>query len=192
MVLMRPGLTTELTGRAQGGMIILRHPRWADYEMWSDLRRANADYLKPWEPDWSSDHLGRVSYRQRLGRFKKFVTQDRAYPFHVFRAEDDQLIGACNLTHIDRGPAQTARLGYWVGQSYARRGYARAAVGSLIDFAFGPLGLHRLEAAVQAGNHGSVSVLEATGFQKEGCARGFLKIAGRWTDHDIYARLRDD
>ena len=78
------------------------------------------------------------------------MQQDRAYPFHIFR--ETTLIGACNVTHIDRGMAQSARLGYWIGERFTGRGFARAAVQSVSSFCFDNLGLHRIEAAVQSDN----------------------------------------
>lgn len=181
-----------VTGASGGGMLILRHPRWSDYEQWSETRRKDADYLQPWEPDWLDGHLSRASYRTRLNRFKKLVATDRAYPFHIIRSDTDRLIGAANLTHIERGAAQSAKLGYWVAQSQMNRGYARAAVAALTRFAFETVSLNRVEAAVQSDNTASIRVLEANNFRHEGTARGLLRINGRWTDHAIYARLRQD
>jgi ribosomal-protein-alanine N-acetyltransferase len=184
------GTQTVLTGKAAGGVIHLRHPRWADFEAWATLRRDNLDYLQPWEPQVSKASLNRSAYRGRLSRLKKLVQQDRAFPFHIFRG--DTLVGACNITHIDRGTAQSAKLGYWVGQQYTGRGFARASVGAASEFCFSGLGLHRLEAAVQSDNSASIKVLEASGFRFEGTARGLLKINGAWRDHDIYAKLSAD
>mgnify|MGYP001950643277 CR=1 FL=1 len=166
------------------------HPRWADFEDWTKLRRESVEYLRPWEPDVSTTALNRPAYRARLSRLKKLVQQDRAYPFHIFR--DATLVGACNITHIDRGTAQSARLGYWIGERFTGKGYARGAVKSASDFCFSGLGLHRVEAAVQIGNAASIKVLKASGFTYEGTARGMLKINGAWRDHDIYARLSSD
>ena len=102
------------------------------------------------------------------------------------------LIGAANLTHVERGAAQSAKLGYWVSRLEMNRGHARAAVKALTAFAFETLALHRIEAAVQADNSASIRVLESNGFQREGTARGLLRINGQWADHAIYARLRSD
>jgi len=183
---------TVLTGLASGGTVIMRHPRWADYEAWAELRKENEDYLTPWEPQWNERHLTRLSYRARLAKFKKMVSHDEAYPFHIFRASDDRLIGACNVTHVQRQVAQTAQLGYWVGQHYARQGFARASVSAATKFCFETLGLHRIEAGVQPDNAASIKVLEAMGFQREGTARGYLKINGKWEDHDIWAKISSD
>lgn len=183
---------TELYGQAPGGAVHLRHPRWAEYADWVDLRRENREFLTPWEPLWDDNHLTRPSYRARLSRFKKMVIGGEGYPFHVFRASDNRLIGACNVTHVQRGVAQSAQLGYWVGEQYARQGFARAAVRASVQFCFDELGLHRLTAAVRPENEPSIKLLEAVGFMREGVARDYLKIDGQWADHVIYARLSSD
>jgi len=186
------GTNSVLTAQAAGGIITLRHPRWADFDAWSNLRRINAEYLIPWEPEWTDAHLSRNSYRLRLNKFKKMTAADKAYPFHVFKGQSEQFIGACNITHIERGVSQSAKLGYWIGEAFTGKGYARSSVRTACQFCFESLGLHRVEAAVQADNIASIKVLEAVGFQREGTARGFLKINRQWRDHVIYAKLSLD
>jgi len=184
------GTHTVLSAKSAGGVIRLSHPSWSDFEAWAALRRENKEYLRPWEPDVSNSGLNRPAYRGRLSRLKKLVQQDRAYPFHIFREE--ALVGACNITHIERGMAQSAKLGYWIGEQFTGRGFARASVAAATVFCFNNLGLHRVEAAVQTDNTASIKVLKASQFKYEGTARGLLKIDGIWRDHDIYARLSSD
>ncbi len=184
------GTHTILTAKSAGGVIRLAHPRWADFEAWAELRRSNIEYLRPWEPNVSTTGLNRPAYRGRLGRLKTLVKQDRAYPFHIFYGE--ALVGACNITHIERGAAQSAKLGYWIGEQFTGRGFARAAVEAATTFCFNGLGLHRVEASVQCDNVASIKVLKASGFLFEGTARGMLKINGAWRDHDVYAKLSSD
>ena len=176
----------------RGGGVHLRAPKWADYDDWVALRRNNKDYLKPWEPSWDDAQLTRSAYRVRLAKFKKLISGDKAYPFHIFQGDSGHLVGACNLMSVKRGSMQSAHIGYWVGEKYSRQGLARAAVSASLRFAFTEINLHRVEAAVRAENTASIKLLEATGFQKEGIARGMLKIDGRWHDHLIYARLSGD
>lgn len=173
-------------------MLVLRHPRWSDFNEWSEIRQRDADYLQPWEPDWLDGHLSRASYKTRLSSFKKLVASDRAYPFHIVRSDSQALVGAANLTHVERGAAQSAKLGYWVAQHEVNRGHGRAAVKALTAFGFDTLGLHRIEAAVQPDNGPSIRVLESNRYRHEGTARGLLRINGKWADHAIYARLRSD
>ena len=191
-MVIKPNVNTTLSGMGVNGSVILRHPRWADFDDWASLRQENQEYLRPWEPEWNAKHLSRLSYRSRLARFKKMVANGDAYPFHIFRAADDRLIGACNMTHIERGVSQSAKLGYWVGEHYARQGFARASVKAACRFCFETLGLHRVEAAVQSDNLASIKVLENVGFQREGTARDYLKIDGKWQDHIVYAKLSGD
>ncbi len=187
-----PGISAKLYGTAPGGGVKLRHPRWADFEDWVALRRENRAYLVPWEPEWNDRHLTRSTYRSKLASFKTMVNSDQGYPFYIFRDGDNRLIGACNITHIERGPAQCAKLGYWVGQAYARQGFARASVRAATQFCFEHLGLHRIEAAVKPDNLPSIKVLEAVGYCREGISRGYLKIDGTWQDHILYAKLSSD
>ena len=186
------GTNTILYEQVRGSGIELRHPRWAEYEDWARLRRESADYLAPWEPLWDPAHLSRNSYRAKLARLKKMVSNDTGYPFHIFRTNDETLVGACNISHVQRHVAQSAQLGYWIGQDYSSQGFGQASVRAALRFCFERLGLHRVEAAVQADNERSVRLLESLGFAKEGTARDYLKINGQWKDHDIYARLSSD
>lgn len=183
---------TVLKAHAVGGPLTLRHPRWADFETWSMLRRDNKEWLSPWEPGWTDAALSRVTYRTQLSRFKKLVQNGQAYPFHLYYGAQETLIGACNITHVERGSSQSARLGYWVGQRFTKQGFARAAVSAVTQFGFETLGLHRLEAAVQPSNAASITVLESQNFTKEGIARGYLKTDKQWRDHVIFAKLSSD
>jgi ribosomal-protein-alanine N-acetyltransferase len=66
-----------------------------------------------------------------------------------------------------------------------------SAVCLMLDFAFRHLGLHRVEAACLPHNQASMRLLLRCGFAREGLARGYLKIAGEWQDHLLFARLSD-
>ena len=79
-----------------------------------------------------------------------------------------------------------------MGEPFAGRGYMSRAVRAAAHFAFGTLRLHRLEAACLPHNDASIRVLESVGFQREGYARSYLRINGRWQDHILYALLESD
>ncbi len=66
------------------------------------------------------------------------------------------------------------------------------AVALTLKFAFDKLRLHRLEANVQPKNLQSIKVLRRSGFTREGYSRRYLKIAGRWRDHERWAIIRED
>lgn len=172
--------------------LVLRAPRAEDYEAWAKLRAASRRNTEPWEPAWTEDELTRTAYRGRLRRYDLDWRDGRGAPFFIIRNEGHVLIGACNLNNIRRGVMQSADIGYWIGTPYVRKGYARQAIRRVLAFAFNELGLNRIEAAVQPANAASRSLLEDIGFRYEGCARGLLKIAGEWRDHDRLAYLAED
>lgn len=181
-----------LTEQAPGGRVELRLPRWADFEDWATLRRQNKDFLSPWEPEWSEAHLSRNSFKARLASYNKMAELETGFPFHIFAGADLRLVGACNITQVQKAPALSAHLGYWIGEEHVRQGYARAAVRAALKFCFDDLGLHRVVAAVQSNNDPSINLLGVLGFVHEGTARSYLKIGGEWRDHEIFGRLSSD
>ncbi len=177
---------------AESAQVLLRPPALQDYRSWAALRETSRDFLKPWEPSWPPDDLSRAAFRQRLRHFSRALHMDEAYPFFIFRKEDGALLGACTLSNVRRGIAQTASLGYWIGAPFARRGYMTEALRALIPFALKELHLHRIEAACLPDNEASRRLLAKLGFREEGFARGYLRIDGAWRDHTLFALLADD
>lgn len=172
-----------------GRTIILRPPSSSDYGAWAELRALSRSHLAPWEPAWAHDDLSRLMFRRRLRAYARDVRDDLGYAFFIIESSSDQLIGGITLSNVRRGSSQSASLGYWIGAPHARRGRMKEAVRTLLPFAFGGLRLHRIEAATMPRNLPSIGVLEACGFEKEGLARGFLKINGQWEDHFLFARI---
>jgi len=177
--------------RLTGDRVFLRPPERGDYEAWASLRAGSREFLSPWEPSWPPDALSRANFRARVTRYVEDWRTDQAYNFFIF-ALDETLVGGIGLSNIRRGVSETASLGYWVGEPYARQRYMTSALPLVVDFAFERLGLHRLEAACLPSNMPSRSVLARTGFRQEGYAREYLCIAGKWQDHLLFAILRGD
>lgn len=170
----------------------LRLPIMDDHMDWVNLRQAGAEFLAPWEPDWSHDHFSRKAFSNRVFWAKKTFQDGNGLPLFLIRREDQALLGAVTLDNIRRGPAQTGTIGYWIGQDYARFGYMTEALVALAHYAFTTLDLSRLEAACLPENKASRGLLEKTGFKYEGVAQSYLQIAGRWRSHVLYANIRSD
>ena len=180
---------TDPGPRVEGDKVFLRAPRLSDYKAWSALRTQSAPFLRPWEPTWPEDDLTRVAYRGRLNAYARELETGEAFPFFMFRREDGALIGGIRLFHVRRGVAQSAVMGYWIGQPYARRGHMLDGVRAAIGFAFGALALHRLEAACMPENGPSAALLLKSGFLEEGYAPAYLKINGEWRDHRLFGMV---
>jgi ribosomal-protein-alanine N-acetyltransferase len=186
------GLLSLPTTRLEGQNVLLRPPVVADWEGWSDLRGVSRHFLTPWEPAWPADTLTRTAFVRRVRRHANDWHDDLAYNFLSFDRVSRALVGGLSLGNLRRGVAQTATIGYWVGEPYARRGYTSEAVRLALGYAFDTLTLHRVEASCLPDNVASRSLLTKLGFTCEGLARGYLRINGSWRDHLVYAILKDD
>ena len=175
-----------------GETVYLRAPRGRDWRDWSELRRESREFLVAWEPVWPYDALSRRSYRRRLRLYNHEWRAGTGAAFFIYRSGDDRLLGGITLSNIRRGVAQTASLGYWIGQPFARQGYMSEALLLVVGFVFDRLGLNRLEAACLPENEASRKLLSKLGFKEEGVARQYLRINGEWRDHAIFALLRAD
>lgn len=177
--------------RISGRGVYLRPSALTDFEEWTDLRRSSQSFISPWEPTWDDD-LSLTGFRQRLARQADEIASDRSYTLLCFRASDKRMFGQLSLGQVKRGAAQSAILGGWVGREYSGRGLAHRAVLAGLSFAFGPLGLRRIEAATLPENRNSIHLLRYVGFQIEGLARSYGKINGTWRDHITWSVLAAD
>ncbi|HEV7337936.1 MULTISPECIES: GNAT family N-acetyltransferase [Bosea] len=172
--------------------LVLRPPLANDYSAWAALRLESRDFLTPWEPVWSEDDLTRNSFRLRVKRAAREIATDEAYCLFVLDARTEALLGGLTLGLVRRGVAQACTLGYWMGERHAGKGHMTEAVRGALGFAFSELALHRVEAACLPQNTPSRRLLERVGFQREGEARGYLRINGVWADHLLYGMLAAD
>ena len=178
--------------RLERNRVYLRFPVQRDWRNWAALRAESRDFLAPWEPSWAYDALTRGAFRRRLKMYKAEMRQGVTYSFLILRRVDDVLLGGITLSNLRRGVAQSATLGYWIGSPYRNQGYMTDSLAVILEFAFSRIGLHRVEAACLPANEASRRLLLRSGFREEGYAREYLRISGRWQDHQLFAILRDN
>jgi [ribosomal protein S5]-alanine N-acetyltransferase len=141
--------------------------------------RRSRRFHRPWiYPPLTDDRYDRWLARQATDEFEGFL---------IVRRSDGELVGVCNLSQIIRGNLQGAFIGFGAVAGFEGRGYMRAGVGMVLDQAFGRLRLHRVEANVQPANRASVALVDALGFVREGFSERYLKVGGRWRDHERWA-----
>ncbi|MFI6647755.1 GNAT family N-acetyltransferase [Streptomyces sp. NPDC050529] len=100
---------------------------------------------------------------------------------------DGAIAGFININNIVIGGFRCGALGYGAFAHATGRGLMSEGLGLVIGHAFGPLGLHRLEANVQPDNTGSIALVRRAGFRLEGFSPDFLFIDGSWRDHERWA-----
>jgi ribosomal-protein-alanine N-acetyltransferase len=106
---------------------------------------------------------------------------------HFVCTEQGELAGVINVTEIVYGAFCSAYLGYYALAPHHGCGYMRAGLAAVIRQAFRSYGLHRLEANIQPGNARSIALVRGLGFSLEGYSPRYLKINGRWRDHERWA-----
>ena len=111
------------------------------------------------------------------------------YAFLVCGTPDPAMFGVVNVSNIVRGPFQSGYLGYYAFAGHEGRGHMKAGLNAAVRHAFKVLKLHRLEANVQPANVASLALVRACGFRREGYSPRYLKIGGRWRDHERWAIL---
>ncbi len=146
--------------------------------------RRSRSLLRPWVAPPSTA----AAYRAYLRRLRG---PGHAGYFVVLRSSG-ALVGVINLSEVVRGSFQSAYLGYYAFVPHAGRGLMSDGLRLVLRRAFGRLGLHRVEANIQPGNTASRALVRRLGFRREGFSRRYLKIAGRWRDHERWALLRED
>jgi [ribosomal protein S5]-alanine N-acetyltransferase len=164
--------------------VYLRAPRREDRDEFIALMRASRSFHRPWATAPTDDE-----------RFSAYVADARRPDFEamlVCRHSDQAIVGFFNLSQIARGSLQSAYLGYAVGKPFAHQGYMREGIALVLGHAFLALRLHRVEANIQPGNHSSIALAEGAGFRREGFSPRYLKIGGRWRDHERWAILAEE
>lgn len=162
--------------------IAIRKIDAADEVAFTAAARASRAIHRPWvtaprDPE---------AFAKYLGRF----LAPTSYGFVAHLAGTGELAGAINITNIVHGGLRSGYLGYFVFAGYEGRGHMRAGLRRVVQHAFKELRLHRLEANIQPANHRSIALVEACGFRKEGYSPAYLKIGGRWRDHERWAIVR--
>jgi ribosomal-protein-alanine N-acetyltransferase len=162
----------------------------ADAEELLELALRNRSHLEPWEPRKDEAWYTLEGQRAALQRAEEFREAGRGYRFAIVAG--DRIAGAVGLNEVVRASFQNAYLGYWVDGSSTGRGYATEGVRLTVRFAFEEAGLHRVQAAVMPRNGASIRVLEKVGFRREGQSLRYLRIAGTWEDHFLFALTREE
>jgi ribosomal-protein-alanine N-acetyltransferase len=127
---------------------------------------------------WSRPPMRELAEAEALlAEIRSMVASRSLAQWGIARLDTDEIIGTATLFRIDFGNRR-AEIGWALGREHWGRGYAREAVSRLLDFAFGPLGLARLEADVDPNNARSLRLAEGLGFVREGLARERWRVGG--------------
>lgn len=170
--------------RIKGKKVFLRYVASEDFDEMMQLFLESRKFYK-----------GLVSPPDDRGEFENYVArndEDASEFFVICRNEDEKIVGAINLSQIFRKVFQNAYLGYSLGVNYTGNGFMTEAINLILKFAFKDLKLHRIEANIQPHNSASIEVVKRCGFSREGFSPKYLKIGGKWRDHERWAIIKEN
>jgi [ribosomal protein S5]-alanine N-acetyltransferase len=176
------------------GDVVLRPYRRTDAAQWSEVRRFNERWLRPWEvtpPGTWAETNSQASFRLVRRSLKAGVRAGESMPFAICLGPD-RLVGHIGLGNIVRRAFSSAYCGYWIDSRVAGRGIMPTALALLVDHAFGASRLHRVEVNIRPENKASRRVVEKLGFREEGYHPHYMYIDGAWRDHVGYAVTWED
>jgi [ribosomal protein S5]-alanine N-acetyltransferase len=179
---------TRIPTTFHGRRVTLRTLVSSDYPAWHKVRSANHEWLLKWEPRSTNapylaeDERSFISRNQIRDRERQLGT---GFGFGIFL--DGEFCGEVTLSGIQRGPLQSAFIGYWIDEEHAGQGLMPESVVTVLQFAFESLHLHRIEINIIPRNAPSRRVVEKLGIRSEGIAERYLEIDGVWEDHVRYA-----
>jgi [ribosomal protein S5]-alanine N-acetyltransferase len=163
--------------------VSLRAPVGADREAFLAAMRTSAGMHRPWLTPPTSDEA-----------FYAWLARARDTDYEALlacRRSDGAIVGFFNLSNIIRGQFQNAFLGYGGVAEHSGRGYMTDGLRLVLARAFDDLRLHRIEANIQPGNAPSRALVRRCGFVREGFSERYLKVGGRWRDHERWAIRRE-
>lgn len=131
---------------------------------------------------WTAPPATREQYRLLVVR-----SREPRNAGHFVCTSAGELAGVININEMVLGAFRSGYLGYYALAPHDRCGYMRTGLVAVIQLAFRKYGLHRLEANIQPENGRSIALVRGLGFVREGYSPRYLKIAGRWRDHERWA-----
>jgi ribosomal-protein-alanine N-acetyltransferase len=164
--------------------VIIRPPTLRDWPAFQTAVRRSRTLHHPW--------VAPPNTRKKFEAYVRRATSDAHRGFLVVLPRSGEMAGVINLGNIIRGLLQGAYLGYYAFVPHAGKGLMREGMQLVLKHAFQKLKLHRLEANIQPGNHASLRLARSCGFVREGFSRRYLKVAGKWRDHERWAILTED
>lgn len=154
-----------------------------------DFYLRNRDHLIPWEPRRDDSFYTLNHWHDRLRDGYSQFFDGSAVQLVALDLQGERVLATCNFTHIMMGMFKACHLGYAVDKALQGQGLMQEVVAAGIDYLFRERGLHRIMASYMPANHRSGALLERLGFEREGRARDYLMINGRWEDHILTALI---
>ncbi|MDB5935550.1 MAG: family N-acetyltransferase [Massilia sp.] len=159
--------------------IVLRQPTAADAREFLAAAHASKALHRAW--------IAAPSTPEQFRAWRERMAQPTHCALLACRRDRGEMVGVFNISNLVMGPFCSAFLGYYAFAGHEGQGLMAESMRAVVKHAFKSLRLHRLEANIQPDNASSIALVQACGFSLEGYSPRYLKVAGRWRDHERWA-----
>lgn len=152
----------------------------------------NKEHLKHSAPAFTKEFFTESYWTSTLENQLNDFCQDRSLRMYIFLGTENTVIGHVSFGGFMRRAAQFCYLGYGLAKLWEGQGYMTEALRVSIQYVFEELNMHRIMANYMPNNSRSAAVLQRLGFEREGFARQYLCLDGRWEDHILTSLINED
>ncbi|QUM79483.1 ribosomal protein S5-alanine N-acetyltransferase [Moritella sp. 5] len=172
--------------------LVIRVAVASDSEMLRQYYVRNQMHLTPWEPIRSDAYYTLRWWQLRIKQIHAEFDDASAVNFIAMTPDKSEIVAVANFSNIIQGVFKSCYLGYSIAKCYEGQGLMVEFLQRCLEFMFENVGLNRVMANYIPENERSGALLQRLGFEREGYARKYLKIAGSWQDHILTALLKED
>ncbi|RYV02376.1 30S ribosomal protein S5 alanine N-acetyltransferase [Shewanella sp. OPT22] len=180
-------MTGNIIAETQQTLLVV--PMVSDAKLIREYYLNNKSHLSNWEPIRESSYYDVKTWEEFIRENERAFETGSSVKLVAMNKERTEVIGVCNFSNIIRGVFQACNLGYSIDQQYQGQGLMYEILDAAIKYIFLDIGLHRIMANYMPENKRSEALLERLGFEREGVAKSYLKINGKWRDHILTSKV---
>jgi ribosomal-protein-alanine N-acetyltransferase len=172
--------------------IVVRTAEPTDGKLISNYFVANKTHLKPWEPTREEAFYTESGWTQRLIKLHELHRMGLGYYLLILDKSSNQMLGTISFSNLTRFPFHACSVGYSLAEQAQGKGIMTRALKLATNYMFKVQNMHRIMASYMPRNHSSEAVLKRAGFHKEGFAKDYLLIDGKWEDHCLTSLINEN
>ena len=160
-----------------------------DLDLLMEYENDNRAHVAQWEPCRVNEYFSLEKTKQRITHSFESFQLGKSISLVGFSQNKSKIICICTFSNIIHGVFQACNLGYSIAKNEQGKGLMFELLQTSIEYVFHEYQLHRIMANYMPSNIRSEKLLQRLGFQKEGLAKSYLKIAGSWQDHVLTSKI---
>lgn len=164
--------------------LIIRQPTESDVPAICDYVYRNREFLAEWEPKRDDEYYTERYWQENVEAMHRTFVEGRQIDLFIFeKMARERVIGKISFSGIIRAAFHACYLGCALDKEAQGKGLMHEALTAALIYMFKDQNIHRIMANHLLHNQRSEKLLYRLGFVREGVAKDYLLIAGRWQDH---------